>query len=479
MAVEFNPQKAQVSQSYAYKCWYNYEYEKNTMGISEEDFEDLSNRWKTKIDDWETSVEKDNNDYEISDDELSNTDFKTEEDDDKAKYNGMKAMGGVSVAATASILGAVVASIAASSLASSTFITIPVACSLNFAVATLYYALKPNKDTFEELNKIKDEILAGQDDVAQVQEDMEKFQEELLKLSEEAEDTTEGSNEEAANYQQQIDSYKSVYQQIIDRANAGEQLSESDKEMLKEIAEIIGALAESISAVTSDAASQKADIQDKMADYNSDYENAFTTMDSMTELTDLAAQFDEATQDSANQLGKAMAMNAASSFADMALGIMYSGFLWFLPPLSALMATSAALAGAAAGMSTAAAVEQNHMADNIGQNIDIRKTTEDINAQSQTSYDSSVDQYDGYTDIVDSLGIDEYSFDELSALPEITETPSKPEETGETGETGEPDNTNSNPDNSTSDDLNLFGGNENFFSTITTEENPEINPFVQ
>lgn len=73
MAIQdsFNITKATTSQSYAYKCWYNYNYGGNTMKISATDMSEITQTWNSQLSNWKTSAEKDVNKYEISDDDFS------------------------------------------------------------------------------------------------------------------------------------------------------------------------------------------------------------------------------------------------------------------------------------------------------------------------------------------------------------------------------------------------------------------------
>ena len=63
----FNIREAKTSQSYAYKCWYNYNYGNNTMGISSGDIGKIITTWKDQIPSWKATAEKDENRYEIDD----------------------------------------------------------------------------------------------------------------------------------------------------------------------------------------------------------------------------------------------------------------------------------------------------------------------------------------------------------------------------------------------------------------------------
>ena len=68
MAIEgtFNLDKATTSQSYGYKCWYNYNYGGNTMKISASDIRKITTTWSGELKNWKANAENDDNKYEIT-----------------------------------------------------------------------------------------------------------------------------------------------------------------------------------------------------------------------------------------------------------------------------------------------------------------------------------------------------------------------------------------------------------------------------
>lgn len=73
MAIQdsFNLNQAKNSQAYAYKCWYNYNYGGNTMKISSKDYGEITQSWKGELTNWRATASKDENAYEIPDDDFS------------------------------------------------------------------------------------------------------------------------------------------------------------------------------------------------------------------------------------------------------------------------------------------------------------------------------------------------------------------------------------------------------------------------
>lgn len=73
MAIQdsFNLNQAKNSQAYAYKCWYNYNYGGNTMKISSKDYGEITQSWNGELTNWKATASKDENAYEIADDDFS------------------------------------------------------------------------------------------------------------------------------------------------------------------------------------------------------------------------------------------------------------------------------------------------------------------------------------------------------------------------------------------------------------------------
>ena len=69
----FNLSQATTSPSYAYKCWYNYNYGGNKMGISAKDMGEITQTWNTELTKWRATAKtsQDENKYEIADDDLN------------------------------------------------------------------------------------------------------------------------------------------------------------------------------------------------------------------------------------------------------------------------------------------------------------------------------------------------------------------------------------------------------------------------
>ncbi len=110
----FNLSQATTSQAYAYKCWYNYNYGGNTMGISAKDMGEITQTWNSELTKWRATAKtsQDENKYEIDDD-----DFNTAKNNakntikDETGYNGKK--GKMATRAAADVAAGAVGALAA------------------------------------------------------------------------------------------------------------------------------------------------------------------------------------------------------------------------------------------------------------------------------------------------------------------------------------------------------------------------------
>lgn len=100
----FDLTNALNSQSYAYKCWYNYKYGNNTMQISANDMNKINQTWSGELANWKANALDDENKYEIEDDDFANAikdgkEYAKDETGFDGKKGGMIVRGTVDAAA--------------------------------------------------------------------------------------------------------------------------------------------------------------------------------------------------------------------------------------------------------------------------------------------------------------------------------------------------------------------------------------------
>ena len=477
MAIQgsYNLENALSSQSYAYKCWYNYNYGNNTMGISAKDMGEITQTWNGELSNWRATASDDENAYEIEDDDFSKAyDSGKDNVKDKTGYNGGK--GGMvtravvdsasaAVGATASLgvnllgskaseavikgLGNATEKVATSLGAKATTETTKqtaqgasksagswiVAAPLSLATGTAYMAKKPNKEQKEACDELQNEMINSQNALSAAQGDMQTYSDEVIELSDEAAVYNEDANENVEENKAEYDMYRASYEALMAKVEAGETLSEDEKALLKELVPLMQELGVAIEETSTDTTDAVSEIYDEMGTYQEGYDNAAATMAEVQGVTDYAESFDEATRTSCYVEAAAQGLNAASgttaavkagSFA--ASGGIFTAWAWGF----------AAMGAAGAAMSGTGTVQQMKWAGEVGTEIDMRQATQDFNAQTTEIYDESIDGYEGTMGTVEdmTMAIPE-DIEEMTEEMEIPEeAPQVPTEGGTTAGAG-------------------------------------------
>lgn len=454
----FDLNRAQESQSYGYKCWYNYNYERNTMGISSEDIKTITQTWESEISNWNAIASKDVNAYEIEDDDWNFAyDTGKQQGIDTSGHNGNitgnKAQTGVTLglstgnAATTAAAGASAGSKAASSATNgaansaaggaskSKFQSWMVSAPLSLALAILYTATQPNKKEKDALLELQKQMEEASLNMQDQQVNLSDLSDEILDLSEGAFGVQEDNEKTLEEKQEEYETYNEGYQTLMARIEAGETLSDSDMELLESCKTNLEALGEEIATL-------QEEFEDSISDAYGEIEGKQDTYDSVAEgiansvgLTDLSESYDKATKTMCIVEGVSQTLNTATgAVAAVQAGISFAASLGMN-----------VYAGVAMGMGTAAAVmsgkgagEQFKWAADIGDVIDVRKETQDITNQTLSLYDEGMDKFEtNLTDVGDIEfvltegleGVDEMELADApaqSTTPESTETPEAP-----------------------------------------------------
>lgn len=402
--VTFNPVNAENSQSYAYKCWYNYNYEKNTMCISEEDMQRINEQYKGKLVEWKATAEKDNNSYIIDDESFTTATLsepvtkKTRvasaqsEDYTKAKDNIDKKVGGkVNTGGDiAQVTGSLAMSGAATAVGFTSLLALPfvVSAPLCLSVGVLYMATQPNKDEARALNELKEMMLQQKDELAVSQEELEKLSNVILDKVVNANKVQEDSNETLEEKQQTYELLMAAYQEIMQRVENGETITEEDKATLREIGKSIQALGKEIKDLQESAQTSLADINDDIASSESTYDDKSEKISTSLATTDYAADFDEATK---VLTGLEIASQTVNATEGAALGTMLTimgsaPFCWWILAFAALAFTGA-------GLSTSAIVQQSHVLHDVNKELDVRHDTQSVISDTTNVFDESYDIY--------------------------------------------------------------------------------------
>ena len=461
----FNLNNALTSQSYAYKCWYNYNYCGNTMGIDSKSMSEINQNWSGELANWRATASNDENAYEIEDDDYSSAKNRGKEiGKDKTGYDGGK--GGMIANTTVdAALGAGTAAMsfgagklvekgvakigtnmmnkAAANIASNTSLNsagkivsssssklgetgaklsdaaangvgskgakISDIATVVMAAATAakYWIQKPNKEQKEACDELQNTMTDAQTSLADAQGDMETYAAEVEEKSNEAEEYNNERNDEIEKQKTEFDMYRRSYDALMEKVNNGETLTDSEKELLKQLVPVMQELGETMNDGIDETTETVADIYDEMGTYQEGYDGAAETMGEVEGLTDFAESFDKATQTSCYVQTAAQTLNAtgAGLAAARLAGKAFVGWAF------------AAVGIAAAASSGAAALQQKEWAGNVGTEIGKREATQDFNASTSEIYDERIADYEGYLGVVDDLELE---------VPDDMEVPDEP-----------------------------------------------------
>lgn len=417
MAIQdsFSLSNAVNSQSYAYKCWYNYNYGNNTMGISAKDMGEITQTWNSQLSNWRANALDDENAYEIEDDDFSTAKMNGKNQAKEATgYDGDKSYGSV-VNAGLSIAGATTGKVVGNGLAKmglgfkdvtgghkavtdtgkgkmSDIATVIMAA----AVAAKYWVAKPNKDSKEACDALQDEMNNATAALGNSQNEMSDMRDEIETLSDDAQMANEDANGEIEDKKSEYDFYKASYDALMEKVNSGEQLTDDEKELLKELVPIMQQLGIDITDTQEETTDTVGEIYEEMGTYQEGYDNAAETVAEVQGLTDYAEGFDSNTQTMCYFEAGSQTVNAGSATlaATKLAGKAFVGWAF------------AAIGYAAAASSGIATAQQMSWAGDVGTEIGMRKDTQDLNAATNDIYAESIDVYDGQMGVVNDLEIE-------------------------------------------------------------------------
>ena len=426
IADSFNLSNALNSQSYAYKCWYNYYYGSNSMGITSSDIGQITQTWSSELPNWRATATDDENAYEIEDDDYSTavsngksaaqeaTGFDGEADKNTGATvtnwtAGVAGMAAGAVGGGSNLVNLLSKITGLSSKVNATttaFISAGIGTVL-VASAGILKAADPNRDAAKACETLTNEELPNaQDSLSMAQDDMSTARDEVTALSDEANGYTEDANEQNEEDKALFDLYKASYDALIAKVEAGETLTEEEKSLLNKWVPLMQELGVNIEETTDDTTSTVGDIYGEMESYQANYDNAAATIGEVQGVTDFAAGFDEATEKNAKKVGQSSKIGQIGGYSVAASGataIATAGF-WNIPQIIA--------GGVAVGTGAAAGIlfgkiskDQNQYEAMAQTEIDVRVETQDFNTDTSGVYDESITDYEGTMDIVNDMEI--------------------------------------------------------------------------
>lgn len=437
------------SEAWCRKAYLNYHCYGNSMNISADEMGEITQRWESKLNSWQATVTNDENEYEFDDSDYAKykeNGKKTAQD--QTGYEGGKGnmVGrgvGDSAFALTNALGQTVGKNIANNVAksvgvkatekvtnevtnevttqaSSKSVGFVIGCTLGLATGTAYLAKKPNKEQKQACDDLKNVMANNQAALSDTQADMEDMANEIIELSDEANETNEEANDEIEEQKTQYDMYRASYEALKAKAESGEPLTEEEKALYQELIKYMTESGELITETQENATDEVGELYEDMGTYEEGYDYAAETMGEVEGTTDFAEGFDSATRTMCYVEAAAQGLNVLSSgkAAYEAGAFAASGSMLFGATVWAW--AFAAMGGAGAAMSTVGVAEQTTWAGDVGEEIHLRKDTQNMNSETMDMYDEEIDAYDGWMQGVEDL---ELEIPDDVAAPEDTSIP--------------------------------------------------------
>jgi hypothetical protein len=411
------------------KAYLNYHCYNNTMGITTEEMAGITALWSDKLPSWQLSVDSDETEYDFDDSEFETykqngkkaTEDATgyERTGDKKDVNNTRAAGDCLIAGTgqlastvgqkvASKIGEKVVGKATEEGASETvkgtvknFGTI-IGCTLAFATGLAYTLKKPNKDEKKACDALQDVMTDNQGALEDAQGEMATMSGELIELTDEANEANEDANDKIKKAKTIYDMHKSSYLILKDKIDAGIALTESEKELYTQSVKNMSKTSANITSTEEDASGTIGEIYDDMGTYQDGYDYAAETMGEVQGSTDYAESFDSQTRTLCIVEAAAQGLNATSGAIAT-----YKATTAASAPGMWWMYAFAAMGAAGAIMSGLGTAEQIKWAGKVGDEIGMRKDTQDMNDATMEMYDEEIDSYDGFMQDIGDLEIEE------------------------------------------------------------------------
>ena len=272
-----------------------------------------------------------------------------------------------------------------------------IGCTMGAATAATYFIQKPNKDGKEACDKLQNEMVGAQSALDETQTDMQSAAGEITTLADKANEVNEEANITIQNHKTEYDSYMNSINYLKQKAESGQQLSDSEKDLYKiltaEAKESSTAISETPDKVTDEVTT----IYDEIGTYQENYDLAAENIGQIEGLTDFAEGIDQTTQTMCYVEAAAQGINVASSGTAAVQAALSGGFVGW---------AFAALGAAGAAGSVVAANEQGQWGNEVGTEIEMRKVTQDLNTATSDIYTEEIDSYAGMLQGVEDLKVD-------------------------------------------------------------------------
>ena len=446
------------SEAWCRRAYLNYHCYDNTMGLTPADMGEITQAWNHRLSSWQNSVSTDETEYDFDDSEYEMyKENGREAAQEAAGHDGNQAGQAINVAGDAAlgttgvvfntiahktaskigekIMGNAIGNVgqkvcdkfgeeAAGKVVGADYAFI-ITAPLALATATLYMATQPNKKEKEACDALQGEMTAAQETLTGAQGDMETYGGEIEDLSDLANDTNEDANDEIEELKTEYDMYYETIVALQAKIDAGEELSDSEKELYKACVGYVKELGAEISELSEDTTDEVDELYDEIGDYQEGFDTAAETMGEVEGLTDFAESIDESTRIMCYVEAASQGLNAVSGAkaAYEAFGVATAGS-WFFGATAWAWAF-VAMGAAGAAMSGVGVGQQISWAGDVGAEIEMREATQDMNTETLDIYDEQIDYYDGYMAGVEDLELEipedfDESLEEVASIEEGT-----------------------------------------------------------
>ena len=441
------------------KAYINYYVHGNTGGYSASDMGKIASKYsQSEINKWLegiTTLSQDATEYQMTDDEKSDSqkagakamNDATGYDGDNSGMNRRAVADGVGAAVTTagasyaaftggakSVLnaGKAVKNLSSESLKKNPIIesgngwsvnAVRIACGTASATGIAYATNKPNLEQVNACVEATNHIGAMQYSINNTRADIEETTSEADKLAEDGSAKKEEADENIEKEKTDYDFYKNTYLTLKEKIDRGEKLTEDEQKMYEECIKYMTEAGQNIADIQNESSETMNDINSDIEDLTDRYTESEESIEEYTGALDEVSEFDKPTQNacyaeyttqtvnaisggaSALQMGAIAAAEYAEAGTTSFTGI---GALFGAKKLVDAIADTAlaVAAGTGAAMSAAGANEQHNFAGEAGKTIEIRKQTQDINADLSKTLDENFESYTTYVDMVQNATIE-------------------------------------------------------------------------
>ena len=307
-----------------------------------------------------------------------------------------------------------------------------IGCTLGAATAALYWAKRTNKDQVDASAEVANVMNDGMAELSSTQTEMQNMSEELTAAAEEAEQINEEANQQILELKTAFDDSRQARKDIQTKAESGK-ITADDKRRYEEYSSDMEDAGDEITNVTDDASTVVGNIQSDMSTYQEGFDAAAETMGTINGVTDYAAGFDSSTEVLCYVEMGAQTLNVTTTgYATYQAAAFAASGSWAFGATAWAWAFVALGAAGSIG-SLAAAAEQYKWAKDVHNEIDVRKSTEELNTNTLDVYNVEIDNYDSALDDVSSLElnlpedltIDDTTLNVPEEGKEVTQTPKK------------------------------------------------------